>query len=72
LWERFLKCGKGFATEKKWESFQNSRKGFRMTIWKLERGGKERERKAFSPSRRQSEEFHSLVFDLAIHPNSSS
>ena len=32
-------------TEKKWKRFQNFRKGFRMTILKLERGGKERERK---------------------------
>ena len=51
MWERFLNCGKGFTKEKQWERFQNSRKGFKMIISKLERGGKEKEKKAFSPSR---------------------
>jgi hypothetical protein len=31
-----LSCGKGFAGKKKWERFQNSRKGYTMTISKLE------------------------------------
>ena len=39
-----------FSAEKKWQRFQNFRRGFRMTISKLDRGGKKRERKVFSAS----------------------
>ena len=37
---KVLNCGKGYTAEKMWERFQNSRKGYLMTISKLEMGRK--------------------------------
>ena len=40
-------CRKGFTAEKKWERFQNSRKGYSMTISKLEMGMKGKGKESF-------------------------